>query len=75
MLFRPIGRPGDELAMGIALDDLEHGHGRQHARALELAARARDQPVIGHIAQQLFQSDAVAAFDAEGARDLALAGL
>ena len=75
MLLEPVGGPGDELAVGIALDDLEHGHGRQHARALELAAGAGDQSVVGHVAQQLFQSDAVAAFDAEGARDLALAGL
>ena len=74
MLLVPVGGPGDELAVGIALDDLEHGDGRQHAGPLELAAGARDQPVVGHIAQQLFQSDAVAAFDAEGARDLALAG-
>ena len=36
---------------------------------------AREQPLVGHLAQQLLQSDAVAALDAEGARDLALAGL
>src|SRR5512132_2919155 len=35
MLLRPVGRPGDELAIGIALDDLEHGHGWKHARPLE----------------------------------------
>ena len=75
MLLRPIGRPGDELAIGIALDDLEHGHRRQHAGPLKLPPGASDQPVIGHVAQQLFQRDAVAALDAEGARDLALAGL
>ena len=49
--------------------------GGQRAGPRQLAARAGDQPVIGHVAQQLFQGDAVAALDAEGARDLALAGL
>ena len=42
---------------------------------VQLAARAGDQPVIGHVAQQRLERDAVAALDAEGTRDLALAGV
>ena len=75
MLLGPIGGSGDEVAMGIALNDLEHGDRGQHAGALKLAPRAGDQPVVGHVAQQLFQRDAVATLDAEGTRDFALAGL
>ena len=48
--------------------------GGQGAGPRQLAARAGDQPVIGHVAQQRLERDAVAALDAEGARDLALAG-
>ena len=59
----------------IPLDDLEHGDRGQYAGPLEFAPGARDQPIVGHVAQQLFQRDAVAALDAEGTRDLSLAGL
>ena len=75
LLFRPGGGAGDELPIGIAGNDLDHGDGGQGAGPLELAARARDQPFIGHVAQQPLQRHAVAAPDAEGARDLALAHL
>ena len=50
VLIRPIGRPGDELAIGIPLDDLEHGYRWQYAWPLKLPPGARDQPVIGHVA-------------------------
>ena len=74
VLLGPSRGPGDELAVGVPRDDLDHGHRRQNAGPLQLAPRAGDQPVIGHVAQQRFQRDAVAALDAEGAGDLALAG-
>src|SRR4029078_1398208 len=74
MLLRPGRGPGDKLAIDVALDDLDHRHRGQHAGTLELSPRARDEPVIGHIAQQCLQREPVIASDAEGARDLALAG-
>ncbi len=75
MLLVPHRGSGDEFAVGVAAGDLDHRHRRQDARPRQLAARARDQPVIGHVAQERFQRDPVAALDPEGARDLALAGL
>ena len=75
MLLVPRGGAGDELAVLVARDDLDDGDRRQGAGPHQLAPRSSDQPVIGHAAQELLQSDAVAALDPEGARDLPLAGL
>ena len=75
MLLVPHGGSGDEFAVGVAVGDLKHRHRRQDSWPRELTARAGDQPAIGHLAQQRLQGDAVAAFDAEGTGDLALAGV
>src|SRR5262245_35866176 len=74
MVLIPCGGPCDELAVPIAGRHLDHGDGRKHAGPGQFAARARDQTLIGHLAQHVLQRDPIAASDAEGARDLALAG-
>ena len=70
-----VGRPGDELAVGIAPDISSTVTGGRTPRPLELPLGARDSPSSAMSRKQLLQRDAVAALDAEGARDLALAGL
>ena len=51
----------DELAVGIARDDLQHRHRRQLATFPEAFAVAAEQTVVGHLRQQPLQGDAVAA--------------
>ena len=75
LLRVPGGGARHELAIPVAGHDLDHRHRRQHSGLHQLAARARDQPVVGHAAQQLLERDAVGALNAEGTRDLPLAGL
>src|SRR5581483_929215 len=71
----PGHRLADELAVGVARDDLEHRHRRQASPLLEALAVAGEQSLVRHLRQQLLERHAVAALDGEGARDLALAGL
>src|SRR5262245_39487882 len=66
---------GHELAIGVAGDDLEHGHVGQMPPLLEGLSIAADQPGGAHLAQQLLQGKAIAALDPKGAGDLALADL
>ncbi len=63
---------GDEIAVGIAPRDLEHGHGGQVAFLSQILAVAGERAVLGHLGEHALQRDARAALDAEGPRDLAL---
>ena len=71
----PDGGFGDQLAVLVAGDNLEHRDGRQLAALLEALAVAREQALVGHLGEQGFKGDAVVALDGEVTRDLALAGL
>ena len=71
----PDGGLGDQLAVLVAGDDLQHRDGGQLPALLEALAVAGEQALLGHLGEQGLERDAVAALDAEGARDLALAGL
>ena len=71
----PLDRRGDKLAVAVAACDVGQHHGRQLARLVQRLAAAVHDAVVFEIAEHLLQPDAVAALDAEGARDLALADL
>ena len=71
----PFGRHADQLALVVDALDGQHRHGGEVAGAVQVLALALDQALVGHFAKHALQRDAVAAGDAEGAGDLALAGL
>ena len=71
--FTPIGGTRDEFAVAIARDDFGDDHRRQPALAGEGLAAARDRAVRLEIFEEQLQFVPGFAFDAEGARDLALA--
>ena len=71
----PLGRRGDKLAVAVAAGDVGEEDGRQPVRLVQRLAAAVDGALGFEIAEHLLQPDAVAAADAEGARDLALADL
>ena len=66
---------GTDAAVRVVAGDLDDGDGRQHTGAAQVAASARDAPLLGHLLEQRLQSDLVIALDIEGAGDLALAHL
>jgi hypothetical protein len=72
-LFIPFGRFGDELAVVIARDDLESGDRRQLAGLADGAPCALELALFFERLEQALERDPVAAFDAEGARDLTFA--
>ena len=71
----PFGGSGDQLAVGVPAGDVgKHGM-RQLRRLMHLAAAFGDRAVIGKLAQNSFQLDAVGILQPELACDLAGADL
>ena len=69
----PTFRNGYQL-VAIDIDNFQHGDARNTAHLVECAARGCiDQPFVGHILEQRFQSDLVASEKPESARNFALA--
>ena len=64
-----------EVAVGIGAGDAQDQHRRQGARGADLPAFALQQALVGHVGEKAFQLDLGRAFQAEGAGDVALAGL
>ncbi len=71
----PLDRRRDQLAVGVAPDDVDQRHGGQGAGLGEALAALLYRAVRREFAQEPLQLDLVGALDAEGARDLALADL
>ncbi len=65
----------EDVAAVVGLDDPQHGDLRHAARLVEGAAGgAVDQTLVGHVLEQSLEQDLVLPRQAEGPRDLALAG-
>ncbi len=74
--FVPIGRDGDEFAIGRAARDVGEDDGRHLARLVNTAATAVDRALILELAEHRLEGDLRRpAADAEGAADIALADL
>ena len=75
-LLVPFGRHGDQFAVAVASGDVGGKHRRQFAGQMHgLAASPRDDAVIGKVAQDAFQFDAVGVLQPERAGDFTSAGL
>ncbi len=73
VLRRPRIGNRDRLAI-LDVDDTQHGHLRQSAHLVIGGPASVDQAFVGHVAQQRLELDLFLTLEAEGARDLPLAG-
>ncbi len=75
MAFRhPMLGNRDHL-IAVDVDDAQHGHLGHTAHLVEGAAGAEiDQSLVRHVLEQRLEADLLVTLQAEGARDLALAG-
>ncbi len=75
LLGVPLGRNGDQFAVAVAFGDVGEHDGGQGAGVVQLLAPPLDHALVGQVAQHVAQGSAVVVLQAEGARDLAHAGL
>ncbi|MGY4419398.1 hypothetical protein ACVWY2_001823 [Bradyrhizobium sp. JR6.1] len=71
----PLGGRRDQLAVAVAAGDVGEQGRRQRRRLVDLAAALGDRAVVGELAEDPLQLDAVGVLQAELARDLAGADL
>ena len=71
----PVGGFGPEVAVGVGAGHPEHEDRRQFALRADLAAALLELALAGHAGEELLELDLGRALQAEGAGDLALAGL
>ena len=75
LLGVPFGRNRDQFAVAVALGDVGEHDGGQGAGVVQLLAPPLDLALVGKLAQHVLERGAVVVLQAEGARDLAHAGL
>src|SRR5690606_29422146 len=71
----PDHRLGEQIAVLVAADDLQHRNGRQRTPGAHLLPQARYGTFAAQFGKQALELDPRAPFDAEGPRNLALADL
>ncbi len=71
----PFDRRGDEFAVAVTAGDVGERHRRQRSGFGKPLAARFDRALAFQFGEHFFQGDAIAAFDVEGARDLAFADL
>ena len=70
----PLGRNANQIAVAVALDHIENGHGRKGARLVQTLAGLFQRALVLQLAKQVFERDAVLALEIERTSDVALGG-